>query len=349
MTLIAPKNSALVMGGGVIGFFVASALQDQGMNVTVIEAATAGRSASWAAGGILSPLPPWQADAEVWALAQESIERYPALCAGLHARTGIDPQWTPSGLWVADADDDADDGRDAWLRAQGLPAQPQTVRVNGEPQGGCLLPWVAQLRSPRLMRALIADFTARGGLLLQQQGAVQWQLVGTAVQAVVTAGGHCHRAEHYVLAAGAWSAGLAAQLGIESPVRPVRGQMLLIRAGAAALQQVLLMGDRYLIPRRDGRIVVGSTVEHTGFDAHTTQEAHDGLLRFAQQLFPTVTAKDIEAQWAGLRPMAAPNGVPLIGRLGRLENAWQCTGHYRNGITLAPASGERLTQQILRR
>lgn len=341
MSSLPSTNSALVIGGGVIGLFTARALLARGFGVTVIEAAGAGRSASWAAGGILSPLPPWGADPAVWALAADSIGAYPAICAELLENTGIDPQWTASGLWVGDADD----GRQPWLEVQAKPSESRVVPVHGEPTRGTLLPWVAQLRSPRLMQALIADFRRRGGSLLEHQGPLRWQHRGPVVQAVVTADGQRHAAATYVLAAGAWSAALADLLGVATPVQPVRGQMLLIRAGLSSLPHILLQGDRYLIPRRDGRIVVGSTVEYCGFDAGTTGEAASELLRFAQGLVPGLSVADIEAQWSGLRPMA-PGGVPLIGRLGRFDNVWQNCGHYRNGITLAPASAEWLLRQM---
>lgn len=341
MSSLSSTNSVLVIGGGVIGLFTARALLAKGFGVTVIEAAEAGRSASWAAGGILSPLPPWGADPVVWKLAEESIRAYPSICAELLRITGIDPQWAASGLWIGSSDD----GRERWLKTRAIPSEAHAVLLHGEPSPGTLLPWVAQLRSPRLMQALIADFRMRGGTLLERQGSLQWEHSSNAVQAVVTANGHRHAATAYVLAAGAWSAGLAGQLGVPTPVQPVRGQMLLIRAGVCSLQHILLLGDRYLIPRRDGRIVVGSTVEHCGFDPGTSTDAAANLLHFAQGLIPGLGAADIEAQWSGLRPMA-PGGVPLIGRLSGFENVWQNNGHYRNGITLAPASAQCLLQQM---
>lgn len=325
--------TALVIGGGVIGLSSALALRAAGYAVTLVERGELAREASWAGGGILSPLYPWRAPVAVWRLAAESIALYPALCAELAADTGIDPEWTASGMQVLDQGECT--AAAAWCARHRL-----TIEQAGP---GFLLPWVAQLRNPRLCRALAAQATRRGVRLLTQQGRVR--LLGEGDRAVALVAGETLRADLLVAAVGAWSAELLSVGGWSPAITPVRGQMLLLQAPPGALSQILLSGERYLIPRRDGRVLVGSTVEHSGFDCAITPEARSSLLAFAIQLAPQLSEARVAAQWAGLRP-GTSDGVPLIQRHPEFQNLYINAGHHRNGLTLAPASAQQLLRVI---
>ncbi|RMD70529.1 MAG: FAD-dependent oxidoreductase, partial [Gammaproteobacteria bacterium] len=153
-----------------------------------------------------------------------------------------------------------------------------------------------------------------------------------------------------VVAAGAWSAGLLAQVGLRLPVVPVKGQMVMFKARPGTVSRILLKGERYVIPRRDGRVVVGSTLERAGFDKGITREAREALVQGALSLLPALGRYPIERQWAGLRPgVEGRGGVPLIGAHPGLRGLYVITGHFRNGVVMAPASVGLLLDQILGR
>ena len=332
--------TALVVGGGVIGLCTARALRRAGFAVRLLERGEVGRQASWAGGGILSPLHPWRTPEPVWRLAAESIDVYPALCAELAETTGIDPEWTPSGMYVLDAEDR--EAAFAWAARTGRAVEDSTR----DARPALWLPWVAQVRNPRLCRALRVALERDGVRCEENQGALRLGVeAGRAV--VVDAARARHHADVVVIAAGAWSASLLADAGWNVPVVPVKGQMILLRGPPGALRQILLRQERYLIPRRDGRILVGSTVEpEAGFDAGTDALVADRLRDFAVALLPAAAGFEREAHWAGLRPGSADE-CPVIDRHPRLGNLFVNAGHYRNGLTLAPASADRLLQKVV--
>lgn len=328
--------TAVVIGGGVIGLFTAWRLHEAGFAVTVIERGRAGASASWAGGGILSPLYPWRVPPEVWQLAAQSMARYPAICAQLAADTGIDCEWTPSGMAVLDEGEHPVAA--AWAASAGSTVQQCLIRwAPGQERSGLWLPWVAQLRNPRLCRALAQQLRQLGVDLREDAGVVSLEIQGARARIA----GESRVPDVLVVCAGAWSNTLLAPLQWPQPIRPVRGQMLMFRAAPGLLSKIVLDGSRYLIPRRDGRILAGSTVEETGFDDGTTQAAAEELRAFAIGLLPDLAAVPIENHWAGLRP-GTPEGVPLIARHLQLSNLYVNAGHHRNGLTLAPASAEQL-------
>ncbi len=333
--------TAVVIGGGVIGLFTAWRLQQAGFAVTVLERERAGASASWAGGGILSPLYPWRAAPEVWQLAAQSLASYPAICAQLAAETGIDPEWTPSGMAILDEGEHQ--AAAAWAIASGLPVQHELIRWgNSQQRRGLWLPWVAQLRNPKLCQALAQKLRQLGVDLREHVGAISLQAQGARAQLV----GLALVPDVIVVCAGAWSNTLLAPLQWPLPIRPVRGQMLMFRAAPSLLTQIVLDHSRYLIPRRDGRILAGSTVEATGFDDSTTPAAAEELRAFAIGLLPELAPLAIDKHWAGLRP-GTPEGVPLIAQHPQLSNLYVNAGHHRNGLTLAPASAEQLVKKIL--
>lgn len=335
-----PSASAVVIGGGIVGLMSALELSRAGFAVTVLEHAALARQSSWAGGGLLSPLYPWQVPREVWALSAASMGDYPALCASLFAETGIDPEWTASGLWLLDAAE-IETGL-GWCAARGLaaeriPAGAGLAQAHQLP--GLHLPWVAQVRNPRLCRALAAHLAQRGVRLREQQGCVRLQ--AEAARASVLAGGETWSADVILVAAGAWSGSLLAEVGWIVPVRPMKGEMVLLRGAPGLLPKLIVQGGRYLIPRRDGRVLVGSTVEDAGFDTTPTEAARASLRAFAEAVCPACAEMPLEAHWAGLRP-GSPEGIPIIERHPQIGNLYASTGHHRYGLTMAPASAKKL-------
>lgn len=340
-----PSATALVLGGGVIGLFSALALRRAGFQVRLLERGLIGRQASWAGGGILSPLYPWRAAEPVWQLAADSLRVYPTLCRELAEATGVDPEWTASGMAVFDGEQGAE--ARLWSQHVGAAVEERDLAQGALGLAPALwLPWVAQVRNPRLCRALHL-FVAQAGVRCEEQMG-ELRLSGDGRRAgVLDTRGDRHDADVIVVAAGAWSTGLLRGLGWELPIQPVKGQMILLRGAPGLLGHIVLMKGQYLIPRRDGRILVGSTLEpDAGFDLHTDPAAAADLRNFAVRLLPPGAPLELERHWAGIRP-GTTDGCPIIAAHPLLDNLYLNAGHYRNGLTLAPASAERLRDAVL--
>lgn len=295
----------VVIGAGIIGLTTARELQRAGLRVCVLDREQPARGASWAGGGMLTPLPPGLGAAPLQPLLRESLALYPALCSELHAATGIDPEYWCCGL--------------SHVTRSGTIEYPQ----------------IAQVRNPRLLKALLAHLHAVGVEIRPHCEVTGLEFEQNRLVAVRTMAGTipCGRA---VICAGAWSAQLA---GL--PVWPVKGQMLLLRGPPGLLQRIVMNDAVYVIPRRDGRILIGSTLEEAGFDRTPTVAARVGLLEQACGLVSDLRRLPIEDHWAGLRPRPADE-APLIGPDPIKQGLYYNTGHYRLGITLAPASARRL-------
>ncbi|MFZ5466012.1 MAG: glycine oxidase ThiO [Pseudomonadota bacterium] len=340
----------IIVGAGAIGMLTALALRQRGYAVTLVDRQQAGRESSWAGGGILCPLYPWRYADPVNALARRSQELYPALVAALIETTGIDPEHLPSGLLTLDGAEG--DEALAWSCRTGTPVEPVGAvdiaaiqpGLAGVTEPGWWMPQVAQIRNPRLVRALRAAVESSGVRLVEGAAAERLEVSGGRVQGVRVEG-RAMPADAVVLAAGAWSGGLAGLLPQPPQVQPVRGQMLVLNAPGSSLRRIVMRGGRYLIPRRDGRIVVGSTVEQAGFEKRATPEARQELHRFALELAPELRDAPLEHHWAGLRP-GVPAGIPYIGPHPGVEGLFLHTGHFRNGLVMGPASTELLVQLV---
>lgn len=336
---------ALIAGGGLIGLLTARALRARGFAVTVVERGAVGREASWAGGGILTPLYPWRFPDAVTALSLRSQAAWPGLAADLHAASGIDPELRRGGMIAVDGD--APEEVAAWAARHGVRVlavaraavaerEPAVVLPPGAPW---LLPDVASVRNPRLLRAVAAAL-AREGVALRERVAVEGIAVaGGRAVGVDTAHGRLE-ADAVVVCAGAWSPRLLAGLGAPPPgIRPVRGQMIAFAARPGRLGHVVLAGGHYLIPRDDGTIVAGSTLEEAGFARETTETARAALAEFATGMMPELARAAVVAHWTGLRP-GSDDGIPTIDAHPALAGLWINAGHYRNGIVTAPASAE---------
>ncbi|HEX4870844.1 MAG TPA: FAD-dependent oxidoreductase [Nevskiaceae bacterium] len=303
------RGRVVVVGGGVIGLYSAWRLVEAGWSVTLIDAAApdSREPASWAAGGILSDLPPGSAGPPIREWLDQSRERYPADCERLQALSGIDPEFWRCGMRVFDAD------RSEWH------------------------PQVAQVRSPRLLQALAAALDRLG--VDRRHGTVLglWRRPDR-VCGVHTADGPIE-ADAVVVCAGIGSTQLTPAVAIE----PVRGQMLLFAAPREPLTEIWYRDDFYLIPRRDGQVVAGSTLEWVGTDRHTTAEARAGLQARAVGLYPALAGVAVLDHWAGLRPRR-PDAPPLIAEIE--PGLYASSGHYRLGVSLAPASADILRALI---
>jgi glycine oxidase len=210
------------------------------------------------------------------------------------------------------------------------------------------MPAIANIRNPALLKALRASLDKLGVVVHEGAEVKEWRREGGRVVAALTADGRAFAAAQFAVCGGAWSAALLARAGVGLAIRPVRGQMLLYRLAPGALPCIVLAEGRYVIPRRDGHVLCGSTLEESGFDQSTTEAARISLMQSAARLWPVLAGLQPVRHWAGLRP-AAPAGIPFIGRVGGFENLWVNAGQFRNGLVLAPASAQLLADLVLQR
>ncbi len=348
----AKSSDILVIGGGVIGLMTARELASAGAKVTLVEMSDTGQQASWAGGGILSPLYPWRFAGAVTALAGWSQRAYPGLCAELFETTGIDPEYSISGLMILDPEEHAD--ALAWAAAEQRPLEVLTRARMAEKEPELATDvrkalWLAdigQIRNPRLTKALRAAIAPKVNIR-EHEEVLELKAQDGQVRGARTKVGEI-AAEHVVVCTGAWTAELLAQLGRKPDIRPVRGQMILFYARPGQIRHLTLFRERYVIPRRDGRVLIGSTLEEAGFDKHTTAEAKEELYRIATGLFPLLKRTPIEDHWAGLRP-GSPSGIPYIGPYPGVAGLYVNAGHYRNGLVTGPASARLLADLLLGR
>lgn len=343
-----------VVGGGVIGLLSALMLARGGASVCLVETADVGRESSWAGGGIVSPLYPWRYGAAVTALAHWSQDFYPRFGEELLAATGMDPEVHVTGLYWLDLDDEAEAlawaGREGrLLRSVDIAEAYRDVPVLGDGFKRAIhMPGVANVRNPRLVKALRAALSAMPNVEVREHCPVTGFIQEDGqIRGVTTADGEI-RAERVVLAAGAWSGELLKTLGLEWPVEPVKGQMILYRCAEDFLPSMVLAKGRYAIPRRDGHILIGSTLEYAGFDKTPTDNALESLKASAEELLPALKDAEVVGHWAGLRP-GSPEGIPFIGELPTHPGLWLNCGHFRNGLVLAPASCRLLVDLMLGR
>ena len=351
---MAKQQRVVIVGGGVIGLLTAFNLAAQVEHVVLLDRSGVGQESSWAGGGIVSPLYPWRYNAAVTALAHWSQDFYPQLAQRLLAETGLDPEVHTTGLYWLDLEDEAQ--ALAWAKREGRPLSSvdisdveRAVPVLGAGYSRAVyMAGIANVRNPRLVKSLRAALQAMPNVTIEEHCEVEGFIrKGEHILGVRTARGD-RLADQVVLAAGAWSGELLSSLGLELPVEPVKGQMILYKCAPDLLSSMVLAKGRYAIPRRDGHILIGSTLEHEGFDKTPTQSALESLKASAVELIPALADAQPVAHWAGLRP-GSPEGIPYIGRVAGFEGLWLNCGHYRNGLVLAPASCHLFADLLLGR
>ncbi|PXX94782.1 glycine oxidase ThiO [Halomonas sp. LBP4] len=349
----------VIIGGGVIGMMTAWQLAEAGHSVALVERGQCGREASWAGGGIISPLYPWRYSEPISQLARWSEGRYPMLASRLAEETGIDPEYRQRGLLYLNVDEEAD--AMAWARRLGKPlARVDAYFLYAQEPGladglddGLWMPTLGSIRNPRLCRALRTRLQSLPGVVLHEGCQVARLVVERGQVRGVDTDAGCFRAGRVIVCGGAWTGQLLETLGVSLPVHPVKGQMMVFRTPVTSgckrlVERVVLKEGRYLIPRDDGRVLVGSTLEQAGFDKTPTGEARTSLYASAIAMVPGLADCEVEHHWAGLRP-GAPEGLPFIGEVPGVAGLFINAGHYRNGLVLAPAATRLLVDQLVGR
>jgi len=343
----------IIIGGGIVGLLSAWVLAQAQCKVTIIEKNAGALESSWAGGGIVSPMYPWRYSPAVTALAQLAQAEYPYLAQQLLSATGIDIELNSCGMLMLEAEDMRD--ALAWgkqYQQQIMPLSATEISLLSpllaDFTTGLWLPKIANVRNPRLLKALAQAVSRLGVHYIPYTEIVRWHQENNRLTAVETSMGEKYHADGFVLTAGAWTGQLLAALTITMPVKPIKGQMILYKLPEQVLSQIVLHQGHYLIPRQDGHLLCGSTLEDTGFNKQTTDEALTLLKTSAERIMPLLSQYQPIKQWAGLRP-ASPNGIPYIGRVPQFTNLWVNAGQFRNGLVLAPASAKLLADLMLER
>lgn len=345
-------TECLIVGGGIIGMLTAHELRTAGMAVSLVEKGHPGRESSWAGGGIVSPLYPWRYGDSISKLSQWSQAHYPAIARMLIDAGGTDPEYVKSGLLILEPTDT--NRATAWSGHfdQPLHLIDQEGIVQCQPEldtdatEAVWLPEVAQIRNPRLTKSLY--HAIRQVITIHEHTETTELLIGQGrVRGVKTPNGTLE-ADNVIVCAGAWSGNLLSDIVTPPAIEPVLGQMIIFRHHPGGITRIVLHNDRYIIPRKDGRVLVGSTLEYRGFDKHTTEQAKQALKAFALTHFPCLRELEIEHHWACLRP-GSPSGIPYIGPIPEIDGLYLNAGHFRNGVVLGPASTRLMADIVLGR
>jgi len=345
------QSDCCIIGGGIIGLSIARELAGRGHRVRVLAREHRRDTASWAAAGIFPPAPEPGPDHQPnQALTAWSDRLHRVWARELREETGIDNGLVAcGGLHLAAAEGQLPGLREAaaawqargavcqWLSAAEVavvePALAAAVR-DGRIAGGYLLPEEMRIRPPRHLEALERSCRGRGVELDHGVEVGRIDVAGGRIRGLVartSRGIETIAADAYVLAAGAWTAELATPLGLAIDTRPIRGQIALLRLPRQVLARVVNRGLDYLVPREDGRILAGSTLEDVGFDTAPVPQEIDRLLGVAADLLGDLSAVIVERSWAGLRP-GSVDGLPSIGPAPAADNAFVAAGHFRAGL-----------------
>jgi glycine oxidase len=344
----------VVVGAGIVGLSAARALAGAGARVVVVDRGRPGAEASAAAAGWLAAQAEAEEGSPLLEAALRARERHLPLAAELLEETGTDVGLAQCGtLELAFTEDEerALRARLAWQRVRGLAVEwlgPDEVRraepnVNPAVRGAIFLPDDGCVDNVRLTRALAASAVARGAALVSDRPVTSLLVEGGRV-AGVAAGRETLSAPTVVEAMGAWSASLAGDPEAP-PVEPVRGQILAFALTPGALRHVVCTARGYVVPRADGRLLAGSTLERAGFEKQVTMEGLRTVRDIALEIAPLLMDVPVADSWAGLRP-GTPDGLPIIGP-GALPGLIHATGLYRSGILLGPLMGEAVARLAL--
>jgi glycine oxidase len=348
----------VIVGGGVIGLSVAYSLAREGIKAVLLDRREVGREASWAGAGLIAANAERLRTNPMVELRSWSAVLYPEWSAALREETGIDNGYRRTGGvdvgWTLDEEQDLRSMAGRW-KAEGIvherlaPGDFYRVEPMLSPdlRVAYFLPDRAQIRNPWHLRALAVAAASRGAVLRPGEAVVGFETSADRIIGVKTTS--CTIAcGTVVITAGAWTGGLLDALGLHAPTPPVKGQIVLLKCDRPLLRRIVEHGRNYLVPRDDGRILIGATEEDAGFDTRSTPTAVRDLLAEALKLCPALACTEVEKAWAGLRP-GSLDTRPYLGALPGYANAFVASGHKRAGLQLSPATAELITDLVLGR
>lgn len=341
------KESNVIVGGGIVGLLSAWYLVESGQAVVVLDKKNIGKESSWAGAGILTPLYPNRYPS-LLPLLNPSLNEYRRITAQLIALSGLDPELVSCRLIVID------EATAPFFDEMGKPAELLPIanvkllepELNVE-AGRALSYSSAHIRSPRFVAALRSALSKLGVTFIEGCGVVRFMSEAGVLHGLVTTKGFL-KANRCLVAAGAWTGELLKAVGLHLPIRPIKGQIIAVAARPGLISHIVVKDYHYLVPRKDGRILIGSTLESTGFAKETTQRARHELYAAATDLIPPISKYPIEYHWAGLRP-GSPDDAPFIGEHPEIRGLFVCAGHYRNGFATGVASAGLVVDLMLGR
>ena len=344
---------AAIIGGGIIGGSIAFELARHKLRVVLLDRQQPGQEASWAAAGMLAPAPDTPDSIPLVPLGRASLALYPEFIAAVEDASGRKVGYRAEGtlevLFARGAERELST-LIALHHGLGLPTEPLRLEeahrlepaLSREARAVALLAYEGSVDNRLLSDAVLAA-AARQGVTIRA-GAEVTSLLREASGCVgVVAGGEKLRASHVVLAAGCYSGGIEG-LSRYAPTRPVRGQMAALRSARVELRRVLRSTRGYVVPRNDGRLIVGSTLENAGFEKRLTPAGLAAILSAALELAPELADAAVVETWCGLRP-DTPDHLPVLGPTD-IEGLVVATGHYRNGILLAPVTAKLIREWL---
>jgi glycine oxidase len=346
----------VILGGGVIGCATAWELARRGLSVVVVERDTPGLGATSAAAGMLSPLSESEEAGPFLELALSSLDRYPSFVAALFEETGIDVEYRQRGKLEV-AFDEAGEARlratYGWRREAGFvvdwldadEARRMEPALSPRARAGLFNARDHQVDNRRLGRAAWLAAERAGARFLTGTPALAIRSAAGRVRGVALANGEVVTAPRVVLALGSWSGGLDG-LPRPLPVFPVRGEIIALEAAPSPLTRVVSTGRCYLVSRAEGRVLVGATAERAGFQSRATAGGVQKLLAAAIEAVPALAGAPIAELWGGLRP-GTPDTLPILGPDPEVEGLVYATGHYRNGILLAPITAQLVMAAVV--
>ena len=349
-------KEVLIIGGGVIGLSIARELHKKGVKkITILERGVIGKEASFAAAGMLAPNAETEKSDDFFIFCNESNALYPNFAAELYDETGVDIELDKSGtLYLALTENDSAEilKRFKWQKKAGLAVEHLSARettqiepfISPDVRESLFFPNDWQVENRRLLYALqkyaqLNEIEIRENTEVENLLTENGKIVGAenATEKIF--------AEKTVIATGAWTS-LIKTNGFTMPqVKPIRGQIIALQTAKRLFEKVIYTPRGYLVPRRDGRILIGATVEDAGFDKSFTESGEFFLRENALEIAPSLINLEISEKWTGLRPFAA-DGLPILGSFPPVENFFLATAHYRNGILLAPLTAKIMADKI---
>lgn len=345
----------LIIGGGIVGCACAYELAKRGARVTLLEYGKTGMQATNAAAGLLAPLGESDGPTPMLRMGMRALREYPALVDELRARCGFDLELLRDGILKVACDNEEAAAllrRYSWQRELGMTldwldgdeCRELEPRLTERVVAGVFSPQEAWVSNQLLTLALERAARSYGALIRERAPVTRARRRNGRIVGVI-AGGEEYEAASIVLAAGARSRQVGLRLGVDLLVFPVRGQMIALGGMTAPIRHAIWGAGGYLVPRANGLIFAGATIEHVGFRRHTTKAGVRAMRRMASDLVPQLGAATMPFEWAGLRPFT-PDGLPLIGPIGE-TGVVAATGHYRNGILLGPLTGKLIAAGVV--
>ena len=329
------KSEIIIIGAGIIGLYTAYKLLGHVNKITLIDKSLPGQASTWAAGGILCPLLPWNYDSKVYQFTQSANANYHALAEQLLSSTNIDIEFWRCGMSLLD--DELYSDATAWCLEN-------EFACNNTPND-FKLPDVAHVRSPKLIKALISYLKQHQVEFISNCEFMDLSLSDQCVTAIRTTSGEINT-NIVINTMGAWAAQYLPKQTAISNIKPIQGQILAYNAANIQLDTILYSQGYYLIPRKDGLILVGSTLDDVGFDASLSRHAKQTLHKHALRILPALETCSIVHHWSGLRPGTDKN-IPIVAADENIQGLFHNCGHHRYGVAMAPKCAELIQQQVL--